>query len=248
MNTFRVYITVALVCASTSYGSKNDKDKNCPTKTEVQKALEKAGKPHVGERIKVREVGSVRVDLEPEKTYFHVFNVYVKDRDEDIEEYRAVIFDNKKAYLGYYPTYDLEVSDVEDSAFIIELDTGDDGDVDEDGNNDSASDSDMDVVEIPIDGPAKAVTINGSSVRFIEAPKPEVKAEEAVASDEANLAKYRDWTISSYGKPVTVQALFIRVEGDQVFLKGAAKGIVKGFKLYTLSEADKKYVKSQMDK
>lgn len=216
-------------------------EKNEPSKDEVEKALEKAGKPHFYKRTKIRPVGAVKVDTAGSETYFHIFNVYIKDRADDVDENRAVIFDNKKNYLGYYPTYDLEVSDVEEGAFIIEVEMADDGDDDDGGGGDA----DLCVVQIPPEGPQKNANINGVGTRFITAPEPEKKEGEAEI-DNANKPKYREWTLSANGQSITVSALYIRVEGDEVFLKSEAKGAVKGFKLYMLSPEDKEYVKERL--
>lgn len=216
-----------------AYGA--DKD-DPPDEDDVEAILEELGPPHSGKRTKVDEVGTVEVDDGDSTKYYYVYNVYVKDRDLDIEEFRAAIFDEAKHYLGYYPTYDLEASEVEEGAFVIP------GVYD-----DETGDSAPFVVQIPPAGPQKMVNINGVGTRFVDAPKPEKKEGDDVRKDNANRPRYREWTLSANDKSISVSALYVKVEGDEVFLKSEAKGIVKGFKLYLLSREDKEYVKDRMD-
>jgi hypothetical protein len=197
--------------------------KNEPKKPE--KILEEIGGTHFVEKMKVSDVGSVKMKdrKSGDETYFHVYSSYVNDK------YRVIIFDNKPTYLGYYET-DLEPTDYEEGAVL--LDTGD-------GEN-------FERIRLSAKGPNEKISIDGVPSKFVKNEKAEAdkKAEAAVAAaDEKIQPEYREWTIINRGKKVPVQAIFVKQAGNKVFLKEKTRGITKPFPVNSLSRPDQEYLK-----
>ncbi len=222
---FLVFATAAVLTASAldaMAGKKNE-----PKKPE--EILKKIGGTHFTEKMKINDVGSVKVKDRKtgDETYFHVYSGYANDK------YRVIIFDNKPTYLGYYET-DLEPTDYEEGAIL--LDSGD-------GEN-------FERIRLTAKGPNDKISIDGTPSKFIKNEKAEAD-KKAEAAAQAAIAKanepiqpeYREWTFNNRGKKINFTAIYVKQAGSKVFLKEKSRGITKPFAIQNLCKEDKEYIK-----
>lgn len=144
-------VAIAVLMACTVMAEEN---KNCPSIMEVRATLAETGsEQHWFEGIKIYKVGSVVY----EGKYYHVFNGYVKDREMDIEENRALIFNNQGEYLGYYPSTE-QASEVTPAGIYFDYTPMSDN-----------------IVEFVKGGLPSTSNLNGVYVKFVPAPKKEAE-------------------------------------------------------------------------
>ncbi|MDH3981890.1 MAG: hypothetical protein OES84_03205 [Kiritimatiellaceae bacterium] len=223
-------IALAAIFASTTVNAKNEK-KNAPKKKEVEKLLKEIAGDHYVEKMKIYEVGSIKV----KPTYYHVFSGILRKGG-----YRIIIYDNTPKYLGFYTT-DYEPCDYEEGAVLMKQSDGET----------------YYKLTIGSKGPADRANIGGIPTKFTKNPKLEEEAKTAEAeagtgklvvpekekSKTGEVIDYRDWKITMKGREITVNAIFVKFEKGKVTIKDAKRGkeaIVPG---NALSDEDKEYVK-----
>ncbi|MBT8042249.1 MAG: hypothetical protein HKP10_02500 [Kiritimatiellales bacterium] len=193
-----------------------------------EEILEATGGKHFVEKMKVDDVGSVKVKdrKTDEESYYHVYSSYVNDK------YRLIIFDNTPRYLGYYET-NHEPIDYEEGAVLL-------GD----------SESPFKIRFRSIKEPPAQVSIDGVSSPFVknekaaEAAKQEAAA--AAAAEEADKPikpEYRDWQITMRGQTSTHNAIFVQKLGSKVKIKESKRGKTATVPISSLSKADQDYLK-----
>ena len=213
--------------------------KNDPDKKEVLKELEEIGEGHFVERMKVSDLCTLEFEDENgEDIFYHVYVGTLKN-----DKYHLIFYDNTPTYLGYY-LIDHEPVDYEDEAVLLDT-----GEANEDG------DSEYFEVALKKTGPIQKIRVDGVPVTFQKNPKLEAKAEGQVAatggipvvpketSETGEVIDYRDWTITIKGNTVTVNAIFVKVEGGKVTIKNAKNGKEAQIPGSALSDEDKEYVK-----
>lgn len=221
---FLVFAIAVLFTASAlnaTAGKKNEPD-------DPEEILEALGGIHFIEKMKVDDVGSVKVKdrKSGEETYFHVYSGYAN------EKYRVIIFDNTPRYLGYYET-ELEPTDYEEGAVLL----------------DSGDGESFFKIRLTIKGPNDKVTIDGIPSKFVKNEKAAADkqaAEKAIPIADAAedlQPEYREWTIRSGSKQQTFTAIYIKQAGSKVFLKEQKRGITRPFPINRLSKADQAYLK-----
>lgn len=221
-------ITVAMACA-TSVMAKSEKE-NCPKKKDVETIIKEIGGEHYVEKMKFYEVGSIEV----EPTYYHIFNGQLKNGG-----YHVIFFNNKQEYLGFYYS-DYEPTDYEEGAVL--LDQGD-------GEN-------FHSLPVTEKGPGATVRFGGMQSKFVKNPKLEEAAKAAGTTDDGKLVvpekqksesgmviDYRDWTITMKGREITVNAIFVKIDGKNIVIKNAKNGKEASIPGSSLSDEDKEYVK-----
>ena len=219
-------VLVALVAGLSGGVLAKSVRKNAPRKKAVEADLKKIGGDHYPERMRISEIGPIRVG----ETYYHAFCGQLKKVG-----YHVIIYDNELHYLGFYAT-DFEPTDYEEGAVL--LDSGD-GDT---------------YYQIPITekGPAKKVRLpQGLPIEFVPAPgqeigkastkkitpPPETKGKDGIK------AEYRDWHITRKGKKMTIRAIYVKQALGTVDIKSEANGRVATIRLSELSREDQEYVK-----
>ena len=209
----------ALVASmATTAGAKSEK-KNTPKNTRAaEEAIKAAGAEHFPEKMKIRKVGSVKV----EETYYHIYCGVLKKGG-----YHAIVFDNTPTYLGYYRT-EYEPVNYEKGAILMDME-----DSDEDGN------TRYERIRITAKGPQDRATLDGVKSDFIKAPEKEVvKVAEGTESGEDGPV-FREWTVNK----TVVRAVYVSQTFGKVTLRAEASGAVKAFPISSLSDEDKEYIK-----
>lgn len=207
--------------------------KNEVDKKEVEALLKEIGEDHYVERMKIREICSMKFENPEtgEDDYYHIFNVSLKKGG-----YRIIIYNNVPEYLGFYPS-DWEGIDYEEG--LILLDSGGDAPF---------------KLPVPAKGPAKKIQIDGNPITFVPNPKlegdnkpivaevsiPVVPKEVSASGEEID---YRDWKITIQGNERTINAKFEKVEGGKIYIKSSKNGKVAAIPGSALSAEDQEYVK-----
>lgn len=215
--------------------------KNDPDKRDVLKELEEIGGEHYVERMKINQVGSLKIEKpDGKETYYHVYNVTLKKAG-----YRIVIYDNTPTYLGYYPS-DFEAVDYEDEAILLDS-----------TETDSEGGTEYYRLPIPSKGPADRAKINKVPTKFVKNPKLEAK--NTVATGETPILvvpkeksstgveiDYRDWKITIQGKERIYNAKFVSKskDGRKVKIIDSKRGRTAEVPISALSDDDKEYLKS----
>lgn len=200
--------------------------KNEPkSRTAVSEAVSAAGAKHFPEKMKIRSVGSIKM----ENTYYHVYCGILKGG----YEYHVILFDNKPEYLGYYLT-EFEPTGTEngkkEGAVLIDL---------EDGNEAS--------IRIrQIKGPADMATIDGVKSYFVKAPeKKKVSTLVTKAKEDKGVVKpeFRKWTITKESKKHTVRAIYVSQDFGKVTVRAEASGREVTVPKSMISKEDREYIK-----
>lgn len=215
--------TVITACAKTEREKKNEpKNRNA-----VADALKAAGEEHFPEKMKVRDIGSIKM----ENTYYHIYSGTLKEGG-----YHAIVFDNKPEYLGYYFIAEYEPSGYEDGGskegyILIDLGSG----------------GDEERIRIKQDGPVDQATIDGVKSYFVKAPEKKVKAfekpKEEGGSEDSLEPIFREWTIAHDGKKLKVRAIYVSQTFGKVTLRGEATGRENAFPISSISKEDQEYIK-----
>jgi hypothetical protein len=207
--------------------------KNEPDEDIVVEDLKELGEKHWHKDMDVDEFGSLRVEdpATGDDTYFHIFFSYLN------EEYRVIIYDNNEQYLGYYKT-PLEPVDMEEGAVLVDS-----------GDGSSYYKLPVTTEEFP-----ERMRLGLNFVNFIKNQQlkresaPVAKAEsgsEESADKPANDSEpeYRTWTVSINNKDVTFNAVFVKNDGPQIYLKESKRGLENNFSYQIFSEKDQTYLK-----
>ena len=150
-------VALTLLAGIPAMAAKKPEKKKSVTTSDVKKALkatdgkqkqEDPKKPiqHYYKNMKFQKIGYAKWKL----TYFHIYSGFIKDRDQDLEEYRALVFNNKAEYLGYYAA-DEEVEEVDDEGIKFNYSSNDDNIIEFD----------------PKIGLPKESDLNGETVKFV---------------------------------------------------------------------------------
>lgn len=184
-------------------------------------AVKAAGEDHFPEKMKIREIGSIKMD----KTYYHVYCGELKQGG-----YHVIVFDNVPNYLGFYFT-EYEPTDLEEDGILVTKD-----------------DDTREKIRVKEDsGPVDNTRIDGQLIKFIKAPEPEKKPVVVVEDGEepvdSNKPEFREWTITHGAKKIKVTALYVSQTFGKVRLRGEASGKENDFPISSLSDEDKEYIK-----
>ena len=204
---------------ATSATAKSDHEEKNPPKNRnaVADILEALGEEHFPEKMKIREIGSVKTD----KTYYHVYCGTLNKGG-----YRVIVFDNKPEYLGYYFIEQYEPSGYEDGGVLIDV-----------GGNEEK-------IRIEDKGPVGNTRIDGVSTKFIKAPEKKVKAFEKPKEEGVEGAlkpEFREWTIGP--QKLKVRAIYLSQTFGKVKLRAEASGRESEFAISSISKEDREYIK-----
>ncbi|MEN7972223.1 MAG: hypothetical protein ABFR47_00145 [Verrucomicrobiota bacterium] len=235
-------ITMIMVLAAgiaTNVAAKSEK-KNAPKRRFVEETLAEIGEKHSPEKMDVKKITSVEIG----DTYYHIY-----EGELDKTGYHIIVFDNYENYLGYYK------SEYPPSNYQI------DGCIVIDSNEIDDETGDQVYFRIPIDekkGLPKKLELGGIPVSLVKSPYSEAKAQEksnggpaikttkGVAEEEKEeevKPEFRTWTITKKGKKFKARAIFLKREGNNIFLRLEANSMEGSFSLFTLSKEDQEYVK-----
>lgn len=202
-------------CAKSSREEKREpKNRNA-----VADILEKVGGEHFPEKMKLRDIGSVKT----KSTYYHLYCGTLKKGG-----YHVIVFDNTPEYIGYYYV-EYEPSGYEDGAVLIDLG---------DGNYENIEFSDK--------GPQGTTRIDGQPTKFMKAPEKKVKAFEKPKEEESGDSLepvFRGWTITLGTKKIPVRAIYVSQTFGKVILRGETSGKENAFPISSLSKEDQDYIK-----
>ncbi len=213
--------------ATITYAKTEREKKNEPkNRNAVLDALKAAGEKHFPEKMKVRDIGSIKM----ETTYYHVYSGTLKEGG-----YRAIVFNNKPEYLGFYFIAEYEPSGYEDGGskegyILIDLENG----------------GDEERIRIKQDGPADQATIDGVKSYFVKAPEKKVKAfekPEGEGSGDSLEPVFRNWTITKGVEKLKVRAIYVSQTFGTVTLRSEAAGRENSFPISSISKEDKEYIK-----
>lgn len=223
-----IMITGALIAgmaATVEAATKREKKNEPKNKNAAIELIKAAGEEHFPEKMKVREVGSIKM----EKTYYHIYCGALRGGS----TYHVIVFDNTPAYLGYYKS-SYEPADVEEGAILIDT-----GDSDDEGNTEYAK------IRVKETGPTDGTTIQGEKVRFVEAPEQEKPktVESADGTEGSSEIAYREWTITLGGKKHKVRAIYVSQTFGKVTLRAEASGKENSFPISSISSEDQAYIK-----
>lgn len=211
----------AVMAISADAASKRE-DKNEPKdRRAATAAVQAAGAEHFPEKMKIREIGSIKM----EKTYYHVYCGELKRGG-----YHVIVFDNTPRYLGYYLT-EYEPTDLEEDGIMLSMDDGE-----------------LEKIRVKEDtGPVDNTRIDGMATKFIKSPVPEKKkvvAEEGSGeAGDLNKPDFREWTITHGTKKIKVRAIYVSQTFGKVTLRGEASGKENAFPISSISDEDKAYIK-----
>lgn len=218
-------IMTGLLLAGLATTAAELEDKNEPkNRNAVADTLEALGEEHFPEKMKIREIGSIKM----EKTYYHIYCGTLKKGG-----YRVIIFNNKPEYLGYYYLAEYEPSGYEDGgkkegAVLIDLGNGNE-----------------EKIRIKQDGPTDQATIDGVKSYFVKAPEKKVKAFEKPKEEGAEgelKPDFREWTITRGSQKLTVRAIYLSQTFGKVKLRAEASGRENDFAISSLSKEDREYI------
>jgi hypothetical protein len=210
-------ITAFMVSFSGSIEAKSER-KNPPKGKVVEQALVAAGTPHFPSKMKVGNIGSIKF----QETYYHAFCGALEN-----DQYRAILFDNKENYLGYYES-EYEPIETEEGGLVLDI-------------------NGEDTHSIPLEknGPKKRVKILGTWVSFVKNDRT-TSVPNTTESDSASIKlvqpEYREWVLINHGKEIPVEAIFVKKIGNKVTLQKKSDGRSKEFPMSMLSRADQDYV------
>ena len=221
-NQLNIIVTGLLLAglATSATAKSTHEEKNSPkNRNVVADILEALGEEHFPEKMKIREIGSVKT----ETTYYHVYCGTLKKGG-----YRVIVFNNKPEYLGYYYIEQYEPSGYEDGAVLIDV-----------GGNEEK-------IRLEDKGPVDNTRIDGVGTKFIKAPEKKVKAFEKPKEEGAEGAlkpEFREWTITLGSQKLKVRAIYVSQTFGKVKLRAEASGKENEFAISSISKVDREYIK-----
>lgn len=215
-------IMIGALAASmaTTAVAKREKKNEPESKKAVAAALKAAGAEHSPEKMKIREVGSVKTDL----TYYHVYCGILKGG----YEYHVIVFNNKQEYLGYYRT-EYEPTGYEDGAILIDL-----------------QDGTYEKIRIEDDGPVDNTRIDGVGTKFKKVPEKKKVSTLVTKDKEAKGAvkpEFRNWTITRGSQKLPVRAIYVSQDFGKVTIRAEASGREVSLPKSQVSKEDREYIK-----
>ncbi len=211
----------ALVAGMATPAKAAREKKNEPdSRKAVAEALKAAGEEHSPEKMKVRDVGSIKTDT----TYYHIYCGILKGG----YEYHVIVFNNKQEYLGYYLT-EYEPTGYEDGAILIDL-----------------QDGTYEKIRVEDDGPVDNTRIDGVGTKFKKVPEKKkvstlvTKAKEAQGTVKP---EFRNWTITKGSKKLTVRMIYVSQDFGKVTIRAEASGREITVPKSKISKEDREYIK-----
>ncbi len=211
----------ALVAGMATPAKAAREKKNEPdSRKAVAEALKAAGEEHSPEKMKVRDVGSIKTDT----TYYHIYCGILKGG----YEYHVIVFNNKQEYLGYYLT-EYEPTGYEDGAVLLDL---------QDGTYED--------IEFSDEGPQSTTRIDGVATKFMKAPekkKVSTLVTKAKEGKEAVKPEFRNWTITKGSQKLPVRAIYVSQDFGKVTIRAEASGREVSLPKSKISTEDREYIK-----
>jgi len=235
MNELRtIKYTTALMAAVFAAMATSAVIKNEPDEDKVEEVLKELGEKHWYEDMDIDDFGSLKAEDKSTgaETYFHIFFSF-KD-----SFYRVIIFDNDQRYIGYYET-PLEPVDMEEGAVLV----------------DSGDGSTYYRLPVSMENFPERVKTGTRISKFVKNKKLKplqdnmqtAEAESGNVQDQDDSAPdYRDWTVEVDGREITFNAVYIKTDGGDIYLKESKRGLVNDFPYHIFSEEDQDYLKDRL--